>query len=110
MKIVVTTPLPAVDRPNADRWNATRSRQNENHLDYMKNKKNDWKNGRKIFFYWSNSWYWSRVRIEFDITCFTLATKNTVQYIQEREEADQSNAELVNIPVFSTEIMVGAIF
>ena len=27
MKIVATTPLPAVDRPNADRWNAARSRQ-----------------------------------------------------------------------------------
>ena len=27
MKIVATTPLPAVDRPNADRWNATRSPQ-----------------------------------------------------------------------------------
>ena len=27
MKIVATTSLPAVDRPNADRWNATRSRQ-----------------------------------------------------------------------------------
>jgi len=25
MKIVATTSLPAVDRPNADRWNATRS-------------------------------------------------------------------------------------
>ena len=29
MKIVATTSLPAVDRPNADRWNAARSRQNE---------------------------------------------------------------------------------
>ena len=28
MKIVATTLLPAVDRPNADRWNAARSRQN----------------------------------------------------------------------------------
>ena len=28
MIIVATTSLPAVDRPNADRWNATRSRQN----------------------------------------------------------------------------------
>ena len=28
MKIVATTSLPAVDRPNADRWNAARSRQN----------------------------------------------------------------------------------
>ena len=27
MKIVATTSLPAVDRPNADRWNADRSRQ-----------------------------------------------------------------------------------
>ena len=27
MKIVATTLLPAVDRPNADRWNAARSRQ-----------------------------------------------------------------------------------
>jgi len=27
MKIVATTSLPAVDRPNADRWNAARSRQ-----------------------------------------------------------------------------------
>ena len=26
MKIVATTSLPAVDRPNADRWNAARSR------------------------------------------------------------------------------------
>ena len=25
MKIVATTSLPAVDRPNADRWNAARS-------------------------------------------------------------------------------------
>ena len=29
MEIVATTSLPAVDRPNADRWNAARSRQNE---------------------------------------------------------------------------------
>ena len=29
MKIVATTSLPAVDRPNADRWNAARSRQKE---------------------------------------------------------------------------------
>ena len=28
MKIVATASLPAVDRPNADRWNAARSRQN----------------------------------------------------------------------------------
>ena len=28
MEIVATTSLPAVDRPNADRWNAARSRQN----------------------------------------------------------------------------------
>ena len=28
MKIVATTSLPAVDRPNADRWNAACSRQN----------------------------------------------------------------------------------
>ena len=27
MKIVATTSLPAVDRPNADRWNAALSRQ-----------------------------------------------------------------------------------
>ena len=27
MKIVATTSLPAVDRPNANRWNAARSRQ-----------------------------------------------------------------------------------
>ena len=27
MKIVATTSLPAVDRPNADCWNAARSRQ-----------------------------------------------------------------------------------
>ena len=27
MKIVATTSWPAVDRPNADRWNAARSRQ-----------------------------------------------------------------------------------
>ena len=27
MKIVATTSLPAVDRPNADRWKAARSRQ-----------------------------------------------------------------------------------
>ena len=27
MKKVATTSLPAVDRPNADRWNAARSRQ-----------------------------------------------------------------------------------
>ena len=32
MKIVATTSLPAIDRPNADRWNAARSRQ----LDYCK--------------------------------------------------------------------------
>ena len=31
MKIVATTSLPAVDRPNADRWSATRSRQNAGH-------------------------------------------------------------------------------
>ena len=30
MKIVATTSLPAVDRPNADRWNAARSCQLEN--------------------------------------------------------------------------------
>ena len=29
MEIVATTSLPAVDRPNADRWNAARSRQKE---------------------------------------------------------------------------------
>ena len=29
MEIVATTSLPAVDRPNADRWNAARSRQND---------------------------------------------------------------------------------
>ena len=29
MKIVATTSLPAVDRPNADRWNGARSRQFE---------------------------------------------------------------------------------
>ena len=28
MEVVATTSLPAVDRPNADRWNAARSRQN----------------------------------------------------------------------------------
>ena len=28
MKIVATTSLPSVDRPNADRWNAALSRQN----------------------------------------------------------------------------------
>ena len=33
MKIVATTSLPAVDRPNADRWNAARSRQEEDFLD-----------------------------------------------------------------------------
>ena len=27
MEIVATSSLPAVDRPNADRWNAARSRQ-----------------------------------------------------------------------------------
>ena len=31
MKIVATTSLPAVDRPNADRWNAARSRQYFDH-------------------------------------------------------------------------------
>ena len=36
MKIVATTSLPAVDCPNADRWNAARSRQNE----YERNKEN----------------------------------------------------------------------
>ena len=29
MKIVATTSLPAVDRPNVNRWNAARSRQNQ---------------------------------------------------------------------------------
>ena len=29
MEIVATTSLPAVDRPNADRWNAARSRRNQ---------------------------------------------------------------------------------
>ena len=33
MKIVATTSLPAVDRPNADRWNAARSRQKEEKTD-----------------------------------------------------------------------------
>ena len=32
MKIVATTSLPAVGRPNANRWNAARSRQNEFYL------------------------------------------------------------------------------
>ena len=32
MKIVATTSLPAVDRPNADRWNTTRSRQKNGHI------------------------------------------------------------------------------
>ena len=32
MKIVATTSLPAVDRPNADRWNAACSRQNSNQM------------------------------------------------------------------------------
>ena len=32
MKIVATTALPAVDRPNADRWNAARSRQKRNKI------------------------------------------------------------------------------
>ena len=36
MKIVATTSLPAVDRPNADRWNAARSRQ------YKKEKTDDY--------------------------------------------------------------------
>ena len=36
MKIVATTSLPAVDRPNADRWNAARSRQNFYELGLMK--------------------------------------------------------------------------
>ena len=31
MEIVATTSLPAVDRPNADRWNAARLCQNELH-------------------------------------------------------------------------------
>ena len=36
MKIGATTSLPAIDRPNADRWNAARSRQktDENSGDY----------------------------------------------------------------------------
>ena len=38
MKIVATTSLPAVDRPNVDRWNAARSRQNEE----MKKLKHVW--------------------------------------------------------------------
>ena len=32
MKIVATTSLPAVDRPNADRWNAAGSRQKNTSL------------------------------------------------------------------------------
>ena len=40
MKIVATTSLPAVDRPNADRWNAARSRQNEDNLKKEDNLKN----------------------------------------------------------------------
>ena len=31
-KIVATTSLPAVDRPNADRWNAARARQNTQNM------------------------------------------------------------------------------
>ena len=31
MKIVATTSLPSVDRPNADRWNAAHSRQKNAH-------------------------------------------------------------------------------
>ena len=34
MKIVATTSLPAVDRPNAERWNAACSRQKEKTYDY----------------------------------------------------------------------------
>ena len=34
MIIVATTPLPAVDRPNADSWNAARSCQNQEY--YLK--------------------------------------------------------------------------
>ena len=34
MKIVATTSLPAVDRPNADRSNAARSRQNNKSMTY----------------------------------------------------------------------------
>ena len=40
MKIVATTSLPAVNRPNADRWNAARSRQN-NMVEDNKKKEDD---------------------------------------------------------------------
>ena len=35
MKIVATTSLPAVDRPDADRWNAARSRQKSLVIKYV---------------------------------------------------------------------------
>ena len=43
MKIVATTSLPAVDRPNAERWNAARSRQNRE-----KKEKTDENNGHYV--------------------------------------------------------------
>ena len=38
MKIVATKSLPAVDRPNADRWNAARSRQFSHEIKIKKDK------------------------------------------------------------------------
>ena len=38
MKIVATTSLPAVDRPDADRWNAARSRQYKLNKDTLEKK------------------------------------------------------------------------
>ena len=44
MEIVATTSLPAVDRPNADRWNAARSRQNQ------KNEYGFWTKIKSLFY------------------------------------------------------------
>ena len=35
MKIVATTSLPALDRPNADRWNAARSREKKKRMSVL---------------------------------------------------------------------------
>ena len=53
MKIVATTSLTAVDRPNADRWNAARSRQLRVQLtNYFEfNGLLGWEVGLGIFFY-----------------------------------------------------------
>ena len=52
MKIVATTSLPAVDRPNADRWNAARSHQK---IEYEKIYGEDVRTIRKVLKLFQNN-------------------------------------------------------